>query len=88
MKPSTYCRNVCKAWCCRFLKFDWEPNFKDGGNDDLFFSLRNIVLDKTNNELIIPCRCRWLTNHNTCRIYPHRPKSCKEFDCKKLKELT
>lgn len=82
---SAYCRK-CGAWCCRWLVVDWQP-YTGLENEELFFALRGIKLDKENKKLLIPLRCRWLTEHNSCRIYARRPKSCSTYECDKLKAI-
>ena len=74
----------CGAMCCRFIVVEWKP-FTGLEDDALFFSLRGIKLDKENMQLLIPCRCKWLSEHNRCRMYAYRPKSCIAYKCEYLK---
>ena len=81
-RRQAYCKTICKAWCCKFLVF--EKDYVDQ-DDKLFFSLRGVFIEKDTNKLIVPLRCKWLTNHNICKMYMNRPKSCIAYECEKLK---
>jgi hypothetical protein len=70
----------CRAWCCRFISVDFITSEQDL---KLFLSLRGIQV--FSDEILIPCRCRWLTDKNRCRDYAHRPKDCMVFRCALLK---
>lgn len=74
----------CKAWCCRYVVCDFTP-FAGLENDNLFFALRGIKIDVDFRQLLIPCRCRWLNEHNRCKYYAQRPKSCVVYQCEELK---
>lgn len=82
-KRRDYCKNVCKAWCCKYLVFE-----QDKITDVLLFSLRGIKIDPNNGKLIIAMRCKWLNNHNQCRMYLYRPKDCVAYECEELKKIT
>ncbi len=84
-KKAAFCSINCKAWCCRFIICDFQP-FKGLENDNLFLSLRNMKITP-DNKLIIPNRCNWLDNHNKCKIYTCRPKSCVTYECEDLKRI-
>jgi Fe-S-cluster containining protein len=60
----------------------------NGEDDPLFFALRGIKIDPDDrSKLIVPLRCHWLTEHNKCKIYARRPKSCSCYQCDNLKEM-
>ena len=84
-KKSTYCSNVCHAWCCRYIVCDFVPTIDDAQDDELFFSLRGIK--RENGKIYIPIRCRWLTNHDKCKLYTFRPKSCRAYQCEDIKRI-
>lgn len=87
-RETIYCSEVCKAWCCKYIivEFDVKENTKPI-DDEQFFRLRGITVDKKNSTLIVPCRCMWLNNRNKCRLYPWRPLACKSFRCEQLNSL-
>lgn len=84
-RKNNYCTNICKAWCCRNIVVTFDSFTGNLQDDDLFFSLRGCKLNKLTNDLIVPLKCRWLTNHNKCKMYPYRPQGCREYECDKLK---
>lgn len=84
-KKMLYCSQVCHAWCCRNLIVKYDSNDPD---DDKFFTLRCITWDKEKKELHIPCKCKWVDNHNKCRLYSWRPNACRVYECDKLKSMT
>jgi len=87
-REQTFCRDVCKAWCCKYIvvNFDVNENMKPI-EDEQFFRLRGISINLNDSTLIVPCRCKWLTNRNTCKLYPWRPETCKSFRCEQLNTL-
>ena len=88
MREASYCSEVCKAWCCKYLVVDYDVDENNKPMDDRrLFTLRGIEVDEKNHKLIIPCRCSWLTKTNKCRLYAWRPKSCMAFRCEKLNSL-
>ena len=84
-KKSVYCETVCRAWCCRNLITYYSENEKD---IDTFFKLRGIEYLPETKQMTIPCKCKWLTNHNKCKLYAWRPNSCRVYECDKLKSMT
>ena len=66
----------CGNQCCKVLHI---PNTLEW--DQKFIDARGIHQD--NNVLIIPHICPQLEN-NKCKIYPLRPKPCKDFFCEHL----
>lgn len=86
LQKSNYCRDKCRAWCCRNLIFTY--NGTDSPVDmKMFFKLRNITYDEKTNEVIVPIKCNWITSHNRCKLYKFRPDICRAYECDKLKEL-
>jgi Fe-S-cluster containining protein len=83
-KKAHYCSVICKAWCCRYLVCDYTP-FDNSGVDELFLSVRHMQLKE--NKVIIPSYCKWLNNHNKCKLYTMRPKSCMVYECEDLKRI-
>jgi len=81
MKRSSCDIKKCNAWCCRYVIMHY-PYFIDAATA-LLFSLRKIIVH--NQTLFVPCRCKWLNNHNRCSFYTQRPQVCKDFDCKSIK---
>ena len=54
---------------------------------DKFFLLRGINYDKDKHQITVPCKCKWVDNHNKCRLYAWRPDSCRAYECDKLKSM-
>jgi Fe-S-cluster containining protein len=84
-KKSDYCRQVCRAWCCRNLVM---ASTSDDPDIEQFFRLRNIQYDPVTKQIAIPCKCKWIDNRNKCHLYSWRPNSCRVYECEKLKAMT
>lgn len=85
-QKASYCRNKCKAWCCRNLVFHY------GGTDDevdllKFFNLRNFIYNVDTRTVIVPARCKYITSHNRCKLYCGRPDICRHYECDDLKNF-
>ena len=66
----------CQAGCCKCFKVLLHPN--EVGRYDH-------VIDKSNGKPVLPRHADGSCIHlvdNRCGIYTHRPRTCKEFDCR------
>jgi len=79
------CKNLrrCNAWCCRYILCPFVMPLSQ--ETMLFLALRKIKINFETHQLMIPCRCRWLNEHNRCKDYAHRPEDCKVWECEELK---
>jgi Fe-S-cluster containining protein len=84
-KKSLYCSKVCHAWCCRNLITFYDSNDPD---IEQFLKLRGISYDNEKKAMVVPLKCKWITNQNKCKLYSWRPYSCREYQCEKLKAMT
>jgi len=84
-QKSLYCSGVCHAWCCRNLIFYFKGIIDK--DTEQFFKLRGLVLNHDDGSVIVPIKCKWITNQNKCKLYSWRPESCRVFECQKLKEM-
>jgi uncharacterized protein len=82
------CPEECNARCCKEFSFPiagnstWIKEFVE------FFTFTHPdMLKYRNGSLVLTAPCIYLEN-NKCGIYDRRPKICREFLCKQLKQLT
>lgn len=61
---------------------------KDEYDLDKFFELRGIKYDKNTRQMILPIKCKWVTNQNKCKLYSWRPYSCRAYECENLKTIS
>jgi Fe-S-cluster containining protein len=84
-KKQIYCSQICKAWCCKNLITYYSS---DDPEIDTFFKLHGIDYNPETKQMIIPLKCKWLTNQNKCKLYAWRPYSCRAYECDKVKAIT
>ena len=71
--------------CCQFISISVTGII----DTDMIDHLKAHGLIVTENKIIIPARCKYLTEDNKCSIYDHRFNICKRAgkgECKEAKK--
>ena len=70
-------RDRCTAWCCKQIAVITKID-----NPDLVEYLTLHGIGIKDQVIIIPIKCKLLSDSNKCCRYSDRPKLCKEWTCK------
>jgi len=77
--------NECDGKCCKYVATELdEPKTKRDFDDLKWFLCHKNVLVYIDNEdewiVEFQTICKYLDEHNKCKIYEERPKICREHD--------
>lgn len=84
------CANCCKTTGPLFTDRDIERLSKLFRMKEKDFELKFLRIDEDSDHVLQQLPCTFLNSDNTCSIYEHRPKACREFphtDRKKIYQI-
>ncbi len=84
------CANCCKTTGPLFTEKDIEQIAKVFRLKPAEFENRYLRTDEDNDKVLRELPCTFLNADNTCSIYEHRPKACREYphtDRKKIYQI-
>jgi Fe-S-cluster containining protein len=73
------CANCCKTTSPIFLMSDIKRLAKALKISVKDFMVRYLTMDEDDDFVLTRAPCPFLASDNTCKVYDHRPKACREY---------
>lgn len=73
------CANCCKTTSPIFRPADIERLAKHLGIKPVEFQIEHLIIDEDGDFVLHTSPCTFLNEDNTCSVYEHRPKACREY---------